>query len=164
VSAEPSVAPARWRVRPMTATDLPRVLSIERQIYPFPWTPGNFGDSLKAGYEAWVFEHARDTIGYAVVMWIPDEVHLLNLSVDAPQQGRGLGGQMLHWLMADTAERGARSMLLEVRPSNTVALRLYERLGFTRIGLRRRYYPAHHGSREDAIVMMRRLAEARRDG
>jgi ribosomal protein S18 acetylase RimI-like enzyme len=48
-------------------------------------------------------------------------------------------------------------MLLEVRPSNTPALRLYERKGFMRVGLRRRYYPAHDGAREDAIVMIRRL-------
>jgi len=164
--AAPQPAPF-WRVRPMRRADLPRVAQVEERIYPFPWTLGNFADSLSAGYDGWAFESVDEPpalLGYAVIMWLPDEVHLLNLSVDAPQQGRGLGGQMLHWLMADTAERGARSMLLEVRPSNTVALRLYERLGFTRIGLRRRYYPAHHGSREDAIVMMRRLAEARRDG
>jgi ribosomal-protein-alanine N-acetyltransferase len=90
-------------------------------------------------------------------MWLTDEVHLLNLSVDAPVQGLGLGGAMLDWLMDDAGSRGARSMLLEVRPSNTPALRLYERKGFHRVGLRRRYYPAHDGAREDAIVMVRRL-------
>jgi ribosomal protein S18 acetylase RimI-like enzyme len=55
-------------------------------------------------------------------------------------------------------------MLLEVRPSNTSALRLYERMGFLRVGLRRRYYPAQGGTREDAIVMTRPLAGEAADG
>jgi ribosomal-protein-alanine N-acetyltransferase len=152
-------APA-WRARAMRHADLAQVSQIEARIFPFPWTYGNFADSLAAGYDGWVFESADapDTLlGYAIVMWLPDEVHLLNLSVDAPVQGRGLGAGMLDWLMTDAGARGARSMLLEVRPSNTTALRLYERKGFHRVGLRRRYYPARDGAREDAIVMIRRL-------
>jgi ribosomal-protein-alanine N-acetyltransferase len=161
VSAEPIAAPARWRVRPMSSTDLPRVLAIEREIYPFPWTAGNFGDSLKAGYEAWVFENAQDTIGYAVVMWIPDEVHLLNISVAGPWQGRGYGRAMLEWLCEDAGRRGARTMLLEVRPSNDRARAMYETAGFVQIGLRKRYYPSYENTREDALVLQRRLAAAK---
>ena len=149
-----------WRARPMRRADLVQVAQIESRIFTFPWTYGNFVDSLAAGYDGWVFESvALDPamLGYAIVMWLPEEVHLLNLSVDAPVQGRGLGAAMLDWLMRDAAARGARSMLLEVRPSNTAALRLYERKGFLRVGLRRRYYPAHDGAREDAIVMVRRF-------
>jgi ribosomal-protein-alanine N-acetyltransferase len=144
----------------MRRADVGDVARIEARIFPFPWTYGNFADSLAAGYDGWVFESAESPgvlLGYAIVMWLPEEVHLLNLSVDAPVQGRGLGAEMLDWLMADAAARGARSILLEVRPSNTPALRLYERKGFHRIGLRRRYYPSHDGAREDAIVMVRRL-------
>jgi [ribosomal protein S18]-alanine N-acetyltransferase len=144
----------------MRRTDLARVAQIEARIFAFPWTFGNFADSLAAGYDGWVFETRDapvDMLGYAIVMWLPDEVHLLNLSVDDRFQGLGLGGRMLDWLMQDAAVRGARAMLLEVRPTNTNALRLYERLGFHRVGLRRKYYPAHEGQREDAIVMLRRL-------
>ena len=162
----PPALPA-WHVRSMRRADLGRVALIEARIFPFPWTYGNFADSLAAGYDGWVFEREDapgELLGYAIVMWLPDEVHLLNLSVDAPVQGLGMGGQMLDWLCADAASRGARSMLLEVRPSNTAALRLYERKGFHRVGLRRRYYPAQQGTREDAIVMMRRLEPPSRDG
>jgi ribosomal-protein-alanine N-acetyltransferase len=144
----------------MRRTDLAQVAQVEARIFPFPWTFGNFADSLAAGYDGWVFETRSaptELLGYAIVMWLPDEVHLLNLSVDSRFQSMGLGGAMLDWLMQDGALRGARSMLLEVRPSNTTALRLYERKGFHRVGLRRRYYPAHEGQREDAIVMLRRL-------
>jgi [ribosomal protein S18]-alanine N-acetyltransferase len=151
--------PAAWRVRSMTADDLTVVARIEAQVYPFPWTRANFADSLAAGYDAWIFETLpeRGVLGYAVVMWLPDEVHLLNLSVAVAWQGQGRGTAMLDWLMAETARRGARSMMLEVRPSNDRALRLYEWRGFRRIGVRRRYYPAAAGTREDAIVMVRRL-------
>ncbi len=147
----------RWRVRPMVAADLPAVAAIEQQIYPFPWTRGNFADSLASGYDSWVLERGRALVGYAIVMWMPDEVHLLNLSVAAEHQGEGLGGSMLDWLMSDAARRGARSMLLEVRPSNVRAIGLYERKGFVRIGIRRRYYPSYNNTREDALVMTRRL-------
>jgi [ribosomal protein S18]-alanine N-acetyltransferase len=148
-----------WRVRPMSVSDLALVAAIEAEVYPFPWTRGNFADSLAAGYDAWVFETAQghELFGYAIVMWLPDEVHLLNLSVATRWQGQGLGASMLDWLMRDAAHRRAQSMLLEVRPSNERALLLYERLGFRRVGVRRRYYPAADSAREDAIVMVRRL-------
>lgn len=162
MSASPRPRPDApvWRPRPMHVSDLAAVAQIEARIFAFPWTVGNFSDSLAAGYDAWVFEeYGGAMLGYAMLMWLPDEVHLLNLSVDQSMQGRGLGEAWLRWLLDNMAQRGARSMLLECRPSNTVGLRLYERTGFARIGLRRRYYPAAGGAREDAIVMVRRLGD-----
>lgn len=150
---------AMLRARPMRSTDLGRVMAIETAIYPFPWTHGNFSDSLKAGYDAWVFqaraEPGEPIVGYAVVMWAPDEVHLLNISVAAERQRAGNGRRILEWLCLDAASRGAHSMLLEVRPSNAPALALYTSSGFERIGLRRGYYPAAEGTREDALVLRR---------
>ncbi|MCL4748283.1 MAG: ribosomal protein S18-alanine N-acetyltransferase [Burkholderiaceae bacterium] len=143
----------------MLRSDVTRVMQIEREIFPFPWTEGNFIDSLRSGYDAWLFEDDREIVGYAVVMWLPDEVHLLNLSVVSSLQGRGFGRAALDWLSECTARRGARTMLLEVRPSNVRALRLYESAGFERIGLRRNYYPSYGNSREDALVLQRRLGD-----
>lgn len=138
---------------PMTAEDLDAILPLENDLYPFPWTRGNFSDSLRAGYSAWTMRTAAmELIGYAVVMIALDEAHLLNLSIARERQRRGLGWRLLEWLAAIAREHGARSMLLEVRPSNDVALRLYARYGFERIGIRRDYYPAA-GGREDAVVM-----------
>lgn len=145
---------AALRVRQMQAEDLEAVLAIELVVYPFPWTRGNFADSLASGYDAWVFEDARGAlVGYAVLMWLPDEVHLLNVSVAAAFQGQGHGRAILGWLCEDAAARGALSMLLEVRPSNAPARALYESTGFRLIGVRKRYYPAANGEREDALVM-----------
>jgi ribosomal-protein-alanine N-acetyltransferase len=148
------------RVRPMRRSDLDAVAAIERSIYPFPWTRGNFADSLLAGHDGWIFEleveESPQLIGYAVLMWLPDEVHLLNLSVAAPMQGRGYGREMLRWLLRDASARGAGGMLLEVRPSNLPALALYRSSGFESIGVRRGYYPAQDG-REDAQVLFCKL-------
>lgn len=146
------------RARHMGRRDLPQVVAIENEIYPFPWSQGNFSDSLEAGYDCWAFDVAAGELAaYAIVMWIPDEVHLLNLSVVPSRQRQGLGHAILEWLCADATRRGARGMLLEVRPSNLPALRLYQTSGFERIGIRRRYYPAPERQREDAWVLLRRL-------
>jgi ribosomal-protein-alanine acetyltransferase len=151
--------PGLW-TRPVSRLDLERVAAVEQAIYAFPWTAGNFGDSLLAGYDCWLYEEDDGQLaGYAIVMWLPDEVHLLNLSIAAKRQRQGIGRAVLEWLCRDAAERGAQGMLLEVRPSNVPALSLYESAGFSRIGIRKRYYPAAEGAREDAWVLFRRFAD-----
>lgn len=144
---------APWEFRPLTLADLDEVVLIENEIYPFPWTRGNFADALASGYSAWLMrDDAGAVAAYAVLMPVLDEAHLLNISVARPLQGQGLGFRTLEWMAGIAREYGALSMLLEVRPSNASALRLYERYGFERIGVRRNYYPASSG-REDALVM-----------
>jgi [ribosomal protein S18]-alanine N-acetyltransferase len=147
------VRPAEDRFEPMLASDLEAIVLIENEIYPFPWTRGNFQDALSAGYSAWMLlGPRREIVTYSIVMIALDEAHLLNLSVARSYQRCGHGWRTLEWMAQRAREYGARSMLLEVRPSNLDALRLYARYGFARIGFRRGYYPAL-GGREDAIVM-----------
>jgi [ribosomal protein S18]-alanine N-acetyltransferase len=143
-------------LRVMTPADIPSVMLIENDIYPFPWTAGNFADSLAAGYRCWLHFEGSAVVGgnlaaYAVVMIGAGEAHLLNLSVAREYQGRGLGARMLAMLMTNAQREGAHNMLLEVRPSNAAGIALYSRAGFTQLGQRRGYYPAHQG-REDALV------------
>jgi ribosomal-protein-alanine N-acetyltransferase len=141
------------RFEPMQASDLEAIVLVESDIYPFPWSRGNFQDALTAGYSAWTLRGPhRDLMAYSIVMIAVDEAHLLNLSVARAHQRCGYGWRTLEWMASGARDYGARSMLLEVRPSNPDALRLYARYGFVRIGTRRGYYPAH-GGREDAIVM-----------
>lgn len=138
---------------PMTARDLEEVVAIEDEVYPFPWTRGNFVDSLQAGYCSWTLRNPLGRmLAYSIVMIVLDEAHLLNLSVARQAHRHGYGWRMLEFMAEQARDHGARTMMLEVRPSNGPAQRLYERYGFERIGMRRGYYPAHAG-REDAIVM-----------
>jgi ribosomal-protein-alanine N-acetyltransferase len=147
------VRPAEERFEPMLVSDLDAIAMVENEIYPFPWTRGNFQDALSAGYSAWMLLGGRrEIVAYSIVMIAIDEAHLLNLSVARGHQRSGYGWRMLEWMAQRARDYGGRSMLLEVRPSNADALRLYQRYGFSRIGVRRGYYPAH-GGREDAIVM-----------
>lgn len=140
------------RYRRMIAPDLDAVVAIENTIYPHPWTRGNFADSIAAGYHCWVVECAGETAGYTVVMIAPGEAHLLNLSVAAQWQRRGIGREALSFVARLARDYGAKKILLEVRPSNEAAIALYAAAGFSEIALRRSYYPAGK-EREDAVVM-----------
>ncbi len=152
MSAVPRPASAAaTQFSPMTESDLDAVLRIERAIYDFPWTRGNFRDSLRAGYSCWVARADGELTGYAVMMLAAGEAHLLNLSVATERQGRGHGRALLAHLLATARDHAARVLFLEVRPSNGAAKRLYGGFGFEQIGVRRGYYPAH-GGREDALV------------
>ncbi|MBI1965023.1 MAG: ribosomal protein S18-alanine N-acetyltransferase [Betaproteobacteria bacterium] len=140
------------RYRRMTANDLGPVIAIERAVYPHPWTPGNFSDSLAAGYHCWIVECGGEIAGYSVVMIAAGEAHLLNLSVSAPWQRRGLGRELLGFVLKLARDDAARRIFLEVRPSNAAARALYAAAGFSEIAVRRDYYPAGE-SREDAVVL-----------
>jgi ribosomal-protein-alanine N-acetyltransferase len=136
----------------MTASDLDAMMAIERVNFPFPWTEGNFKDSMNSGYICLVMEHGKELIGYAVLMMVLDEAHLLNISVAKSYQGQGWGRYLLVQMMEIGREKGGLNMFLEVRPSNRSALGLYESMGFNEMGIRPGYYPAHNG-REDAVLM-----------
>jgi len=137
---------------PMRESDLRAVLEIESSIYEFPWTLGNFRDSLRAGYACRVIREGRRVIGYAVLMLAAGEAHLLNLSVAAHSQRRGLGRGLLDNVVRLAREHKSKILFLEVRPTNEVGQRLYTGYGFRQIGVRRGYYPARKG-REDALVL-----------
>lgn len=140
-------------LRSMDSTDIDAVDAVERQTYPFPWTRGNFLDSLAAGYDAQVLVQDEQIIGYSIAMLMPEEIHLLNLTVTLPCRRQGIGRWILLTLLERAQAQGLTSMLLEVRPSNVAAQALYRTMGFEPIGLRRRYYPNFNNTREDAIVM-----------
>lgn len=138
----------------MQVSDLPEVLNIENDVYPHPWTRGNFLDSMYSGYETWTLRESSGALaGYFLVMLAVDEAHLLNISVRRDLHGKGVGRMQLDKVVEIAREKGMSSILLEVRPSNERALAVYLRYGFAQIGKRKGYYPAADNTREDAIVM-----------
>ena len=141
----------------MGERDLDEVMAIESAIYSHPWSRGNFGDSLRAGYECRVLRFGAELIGYFVLMVAAGEAHLLNLSIAAAYQRAGHGSALLGEAADLARSLGARSLFLEVRPSNRGAQALYTRFGFHKIAVRRGYYPAQAG-REDALVLTLPLA------
>jgi ribosomal-protein-alanine N-acetyltransferase len=139
----------------MRPADVDAVMALETHIYPFPWTRGNFIDSLAAGYTAQLLRRASDQelLGYCVAMSGADEMHLLNITIAPAHQRHGHGRFLLDDLVARCRAGIASRLWLEVRESNAGARAAYLRLGFREEGLRAAYYPAAHGRREDAVVM-----------
>ena len=146
----------------MLVADLDAVLVLENEAYEFPWTRGNFIDSLAAGYLAHTLRHASGELrAYCVAMPGVQEVHLLNLTVAPAWRQRGLARGLLDELVAQSRAGGALWLWLEVRESNRRAREVYRRYGFAQVGSRRGYYPAAGGLREDACVLRLPLAEGR---
>ncbi len=140
------------RYRRMRAADVDAIIEIENEVYPQPWTRGNFNDSLRTGYQCWVLEAGGELVGYSVFIIAAGEAHLLNLSIASAWQRRGYGREMLKFLRKLARDCNAGKMYLEVRPSNIAGRRLYASAGFSEIATRRGYYLAHDG-REDAVIM-----------
>ena len=149
---------------PMTLADLDAVVALEQVVYPFPWTRGNFVDSLAAGHVAWLLRaRSGALLAYCVAMPGVEEMHLLNLTVTPAGQGRGLARGLLDTLVAQCRREQRNALWLEVRESNQRARRIYQDYGFEAVGLRRGYYPASD-RREDAVVMRLRIELEADDG
>jgi len=151
------IAPPDIEFEPLTEARLDAVMAIETRAYEFPWTRGNFSDSLRAGHHIVVLRAGETVLGYFVAMKGVDEVHLLNVTVEPARHGQGWGRRLMEALATWARSQGAQWLWLEVRVSNDHAQHLYARQGFQRVGRRKAYYPASGGQREDAIVMSLKL-------
>jgi ribosomal-protein-alanine N-acetyltransferase len=139
-------------IRPMVETDVGGVVALERASYQFPWSEGIFRDCLRVGYICRVVMSRNRLIGYGVMSVGAGEAHILNLCIDMASRCQGIGRRLLDYLIDRGAVAGMSEAFLEVRPSNTAAIRLYLSLGFEQVGMRRGYYQAI-GGREDAAVL-----------
>lgn len=151
----PPSAPLRWEA--LTPDTLDRLMQVEQQAYSHPWTRGNFLDALASGYETRLLWQGDALLGYFVAMPGVEETHLLNITVAPAHQRQGWAKQLLDQLVDWSRAQDAQWLWLEVRMGNHRAIAVYESYGFRRVGERKRYYPAAHGEREDALVMSLRL-------
>ncbi|WP_429368923.1 ribosomal protein S18-alanine N-acetyltransferase [Paenibacillus sp. DS2015] len=141
-----------FKFRPMKLEDIPSIMIIEREAFTLPWTEDAFRNELTNNLFARyvVLEHDGESIGYAGMWTIVDEAHVTNIALLEAYRGRKLGGLLLGELMNTASQLGMLSMTLEVRVSNRIAQKLYERKGFTSAGLRKGYYSDNN---EDAMIM-----------
>jgi ribosomal-protein-alanine N-acetyltransferase len=146
-------------IRPMRVADVADVVTLERASYQFPWSEGIFRDCLRVGYVCRVMTVSRQVMAYGVMSLGAGEAHILNLCVRETFRCRGVGKRLLNSLIERATLAGMGEAFLEVRPSNTAAIRLYLSLGFEQVGMRRGYYQAV-GGREDAAVLRRTLRAA----
>ncbi|MCM0611012.1 ribosomal protein S18-alanine N-acetyltransferase [Marinobacter sediminum] len=143
-------------IRELLPGDLPQVLEIERQGYSHPWAETVFRDCFRENYRLWAAWRGDVLVGYAVVAYMFDEAHLLNLCIHPDSRGQGTARLLLRHMLAEASREQMWQVILEVRTSNAVANGLYASEGFEEIGRRPDYYPGASG-REDACVMVFRL-------
>ncbi|HMD75178.1 MAG TPA: ribosomal protein S18-alanine N-acetyltransferase [Steroidobacteraceae bacterium] len=156
-SVKQEALPAAVEIRPMHELDVPLVVAIERAGYQFPWSEGIFRDCLRVGYICRVIDCGGDMAGYGIMSVGAGEAHVLNVCIREEYRCRGFARKLMLYLLDRARSAGMQEAFLEVRPSNTVASRLYLSLGFEQVGVRRGYYQAAVG-REDACVLRRLLA------
>ena len=142
---------------PLVAHRLDLVMPVEQRTYAHPWSVLNCLDALEAGYQGQMLMADTTLLGYFIAMQGVEEVHLLNITVAPEYQRQGWSRVMLEALTIWARGQDAQWIWLEVRVGNVRALKVYEAHGFRRVGLRRDYYPADQGQREDAVVMGLRL-------
>jgi ribosomal-protein-alanine N-acetyltransferase len=136
----------------MLLQDLPAVVAIEESSFTQPWTLQSFQSEL-ANNRLAVYLVARENgfvVGYGGVWVILDEAHVTTLAVDQNHRRRGIATELLKALIDQSRRMGAQRISLEVRPSNSGARRLYENLGFSVKGVRKRYY-----FNEDGLIMFK---------
>jgi len=137
-----------------TKKDLDDVSKIESNCHLSPWTSKNFIDSYEAKNLFRVLRNENDIIGYYVALFAADECQLLNITVKSELQKKGFGQLMLKNLFIDCRKADISNIFLEVRKSNLLAIRLYEKNGFNEIGIRNNYYKNKgNNTNEDAILM-----------
>jgi ribosomal-protein-alanine N-acetyltransferase len=138
-------------IRPLTYSDLPQVIAIERRSFPTPWSLAMFVLELSKPSGV-CLAATQDTgiVGYLICSKYERVYHLMNVAVDPSARRQGLG----HRLLEELIERAGpeESYTLEVRTSNATAIALYERFGFRSAGTRPRYY---QDTGEDAMIMWR---------
>jgi ribosomal-protein-alanine N-acetyltransferase len=146
------------KFRAMAPSDVAAVGVLERAAYPFPWSDGIFRDCLRVGYLCRVAEVDGAVVAYGILAMGAGEAHILNLCVRDDMRSRGIGRQMLVLLLERARQAGMVEMFLEVRPTNLLAISLYQSVGFVQVGRRKAYYQAEQG-REDALVLKLALTD-----
>jgi ribosomal-protein-alanine N-acetyltransferase len=136
-------------IRIMSRSDVPAVATLERAIYPQPWSARIFFDELAQESRTYIVAtDDGDIVGYGGLMLVEDDAHITTIAVVPGARRMRLGTRLLLALVENALGRGARHLTLEVRATNTDAQRLYEQFGFGPVGKRKGYYAG-----EDAIVM-----------
>jgi ribosomal-protein-alanine N-acetyltransferase len=136
----------------MTLEDVGAVQAVERASFANPWPADAFKRELTSNKNARyvVAREGRDVVGYAGLWLMVDEAHITTFAVVPEHRRRRIGERLLQRLFEIAEVMGAEWLTLEVRVSNLAAQRLYEKYGFRRAGVRRRYYSDNN---EDALIM-----------
>lgn len=148
-------------IRPMTLNDIDRVYAIELASHIAPWGRDTLQDCVLVGYNCKVMEQwvgiTRQIIAFIICRHVQGVSHILNVCVDLPYRRQGLARQLIKDLIKSYKNTPIRSLILEVRPTNKIAIALYESLGFKHFAVKKEYYKDPDGRIEDALVLKKIL-------
>lgn len=145
-----------YHFKPLGLPDLPAMMEIERDVFDMPSSASMMRDSLLAAHcQVWgmIDDSQGNLLAFGVLSIILDEVELINISVGKPYHRKGYGETLLNFLLSKSRESKAEQVFLEVPASNSGAIALYEKFGFSQDSLRDGYYENSNGGREDAVIM-----------
>lgn len=140
-------------LRCLQSKHLAEWLLIEKATFPDPWSESQLAGFLeKSRYQCFGLFQLNRLLAFCVFTTVLDEAELLQIAVTPAEQGRRLANQLFLLAAEKLEAKNIHRILLEVRASNTPAVQLYKRLGFSEDGVRKGYYPTTTG-REDALLM-----------
>ena len=135
----------------MTVDDIAQVAEIERQIFSIPWSEKAFRDSMESDNTIYIVPKENDNVaGYAGMYLSFEEGNITNVAVNPLSRRKGIGEKIVRDILNRAYEKGVRDVFLEVRETNSVAIALYEKIGFKEEGIRKNFYDK---PRENALIM-----------
>ncbi|MFB3896950.1 MAG: ribosomal protein S18-alanine N-acetyltransferase [bacterium] len=147
---------ANINISRMQKSDLDAVVAIEQVSFSDPWKRSMFLTEVEESNLSipLVIKDNNTVIGYAVLWQVIDEMHLGNFAVKPEYRKKHIGSRLLQYIIDMAVEKKVVKITLEVRQSNTAAINLYQRFGFTAVAIRRKFYtkPA-----EDGFVMLKSM-------
>ena len=146
-------------ILPLEPQDFDRLFEIEQAAHYVPWSLGTLKNNQGERYHNLKLIEDDNIVGFTICQTVLDEATLFNIAIEPQFQGRSFGYLLLQTLIEKLQQKGIATLWLEVRESNQKARRLYERLGFNEVDIRKNYYPTPDGKRENAVVMALYLAE-----
>ena len=138
-------------IESMTVDDIAQVAEIERQIFSIPWSEKAFRDSMESDNTIYIVTKENDNVaGYAGMYLSFEEGNITNVAVNPLSRRKGIGEKIVRDILNRAYEKGVRDVFLEVRETNSVAIALYEKIGFKEEGIRKNFYDK---PRENALIM-----------
>ncbi|MFT5162911.1 MAG: ribosomal-protein-alanine N-acetyltransferase [Alteromonadaceae bacterium] len=142
---------------PLTREDIDAIYQIECACHAYPSSRKVFDGCFNPRYRCFKMTNAdvdgkAQVIGFYIAELVLDEMTLQNICISPQRQGKGYGKQLMtHFVQIAKSEK-VTQLWLEVRESNTAAIKLYDQFDFAEAGKRKDYYPGENG-REDALLM-----------
>ena len=142
-------------IRPMCKEDIPQLAGMEKLCFSAPWSEAAFLYELNNPLSVWLVAIDDDLIlGYVGSQTVMDESDMMNLAVLPQCRRQGIGEKLVASLIEHLMNRGSVSLTLEVRISNSNAIALYQKMGFSQVGRRPNYY---RNPKEDAFILRKEL-------